>query len=119
MGDLYYVYCIRNALCPSLEENYKHLYQFIAKIVIQAALSNIAVNEDNSIVLYWSVVSKTEYLILSYKWPTNASSYWQSLVTYVHCTGNALCLRLGKIYDAFVSIYCRNYHFGSATKYSG
>ena len=40
-----------------------HLSQFIAEIVILAAPPNIAVNEINSIALYWSVVTITEHLV--------------------------------------------------------
>ena len=45
---------------------------FITEIVSYEALPNIAVNDDNSIALYWSVVTITENLILSYKLAINA-----------------------------------------------
>ena len=80
--------------------------------------------------LYWKVVTITENLLfsyklptiitwaisinLSYKLPTNTSSHGQSLLTYVGCIGNALCLSSEKNYDAFVLIYCKNCHLGSA-----
>ena len=76
--------------------------EIIAEIIIKEVLSNIATNEDNSIALYWSVVTITEHLILSYKLSINALSHKLFPLTYEGFNGEGLCSSLDKNYDAFV-----------------